>query len=110
VGSFWRRGIVAPRRRVTRLRELVLLAAALVCLAAPILVVLWQRAELLQSGYQIERLRAERAQLRELVRKLRVERASLVSLASVEKQAREELGLVTPPNGRVYFVGPEGVR
>jgi cell division protein FtsL len=90
--------------------ELLFLGAAVLCLMAPALLALWERAELLSTGYRIEQLRRERAQLRELVRKLRVERASLASLPAVERTAREELHLVTPPNDRVFYVTDGEVR
>jgi len=108
--SFRRPVSPVPRRARHRPGEMVVLALAVLCVTAPVLLALWQRGELLRYGYQIEELKDERARLAELERKLLVERANLESLAAVERAAREDLGLVNPPNDHIYVVLPEGVR
>jgi len=97
-----------PRRAGRRPGEVAALVAVILSVTAPVILSLWQRGELLRYGYEIEKLKSERGRLAELKRKLLVERSSLQSLATVESSARRDLGLVEPPNERLFVVQPAG--
>ena len=67
----------------------------------------WQHFQCLQLGYQLEELKAERAQGLELNQQLRLEAAALSSPMRIDAIARRELGLTMPVPGQVAPVqGP----
>ena len=92
------------RRAGRRPGEVAVLVIVILSVTAPVILSLWQRGELLRYGYEIEDLKLERRRLSELQRKLLVERSALQSLPTVERAARRKLGLVEPPNERIFVV------
>jgi len=88
-------------RRVRRLWRLVL---SMVVAAAPMAVYVLQQNESLKLMYEVNALRAEREQLLTEERLLRTEKTRLESLASVERWALDEDGLVLPEDGTVLVV------
>ncbi len=67
-----------------------------VFLVAVLLFSAWQHFELLQHGYEVERLQRERAAEEELNRHLRLEIEALEEPGRIDRIAREELHLVDP--------------
>lgn len=79
-------------------------------LAAGGLLYAWQHFQCLQLKYQIEELKAERAQAAELKAQLRLEVAALKSPMRIDAIARKQLGLTAPLPGLVTpAAAPEGV-
>lgn len=66
----------------------------------------WQHVRLIGSGYETERLRAERRTLLQEQRALQLEAASLASLDRVETIAVGRLHLGPPDEGQVVIVQP----
>jgi cell division protein FtsL len=64
----------------------------------------WQHFELLQHGYQIERLQKERAVEEEINRHLRLEAETLQAPRRIEKIATEKLHLVAPSKGQAIVI------
>ena len=67
-----------------------------VIVAAAVLFSAWQHYELVQHGYQVERLKRERAAEEETARHLRLEIETLRSPKRIETLATEQLHLVAP--------------
>jgi cell division protein FtsL len=97
--TVWNRHLVR-RLDQGRLKELFLVAGLAAVLLLPLLAYVWNHMEWIRAGYELERLKRERVQLAELGERLRIERASLASLARVEREARDRIGLV-PAAGAV---------
>ena len=77
-------------------------------LAAGGLFYAWQHFQCLQLGYQLEELKAERAQAVELSQQLKLEAAALSSPMRIDAIARQ-LGLTAPVPGQVAPVqAPQG--
>jgi len=94
---------VAPER----LRECGRLVALGGMLAAVALLYAWQHFQCIQLNYQVEALRAERAQVSELNQQLRLEVAGLRSPMRIDAIARRQLGLNVPVPGQIAPVeGP----
>jgi cell division protein FtsL len=95
---------VAPNR----FQDYARVAALGGILAAGGLLYAWQHFQCLQLGYQLEELKAERAQMAELGQQLRLEAASLSAPMRIDAIARQ-LGLTAPAPGQVAPVqGPPG--
>jgi cell division protein FtsL len=60
----------------------------------------WQHFQCLQLGYQLEELKAERAQAAELNAQLKLEVAALKSPVRIDAIARRQLGLTSPVPGQ----------
>lgn len=84
-----------------RLRECVRLAAMGGLLAGFALLYAWQHFQTIQLRYQLEELRAERAQAAELNQQLKLEVASLRSPMRIDVIARNRLGLTVPTAAQV---------
>jgi cell division protein FtsL len=89
-----------------RLKELLMVAVLVAVLLLPLLGYVWNHMEWIRVGYEMERLKRERLAQAELGERLRIERASLASLARVEGEARDRLGLV-PASGAVVAVNED---
>lgn len=90
-----------------RLRECCRVVVLGGVLAAVVLVYAWQHFQCLQLSYQLEELKAERAQAAELNQQLRLEVAGLRAPMRIDVIARRQLGLTVPLPGRVGLVeGP----
>lgn len=90
-----------------RWRELVVVVLTVLPLAVAVLAYTWVRMETLRTGYRIDAL--ERSLNDELRREseLRLEASQLSSPSRVERNAREELGMVVPGLEQMVFVeGP----
>ena len=93
------------RRQVApnRFQDYARVAALGGILAAGGLFYAWQHFQCLQLGYQLEELKAEKAQALELSQQLRLESAALSSPSRIDAIARQ-LGLIAPVPGQVEAV------
>ena len=64
----------------------------------------WQRVMIVEVGYNIERLRKEKAEFSRRNAELLTEVASLSSLKRIEKIAAADLGMKRPENGSLIVV------
>lgn len=92
---------VARPRAAERMREMVRLAALGGLLGGVVLLYAWQHFQCIQLGYQLEELKAERAQAGELNQQLKLEVAGLRSPVRIDAIARRDLGLGVPVPGQV---------
>lgn len=69
-----------------------------------VLFYVWQHIQVVRTGYEIERLREERAALLQRNREMTLEIGRLTSLRRVEELARKRLGMVRPEPGQVILV------
>jgi cell division protein FtsL len=63
----------------------------------------WQKVELVQHGYRIQRLQQQQAAEQEISRRLRLEIETLRSPERIEKIAKE-LNLITPPRDQAIVI------
>lgn len=89
--------IKAPRR----LRECTRLVGLAALLATGVLLYAWQHFQCIQMSYQLEELKAARAQAMEFNQELRLEVAGLRSPMRIDAIARHQLGLTAPVPGQV---------
>jgi cell division protein FtsL len=89
-----------------RIRELLVVVGLVALLLLPLLAYVWNHMEWIRVGYEMERLKKERLDQAALGERLRIEKASLSSLARVEREARDRLGLV-PSTGAVVTMDDE---
>ena len=89
--------LVAPNH----LRECarVVLLGAMIALGA--FLYAWQHFETIQLRYELESLRGERAQAKELNQELKLEMAGLRAPERIDLIARRQLGLTAPVPGQV---------
>ena len=64
----------------------------------------WQRVELLQHGYRVERMQQDRAEQEDVNRHLRLEIETLKSPKRIEALATEQLHLVAPETGAAVII------
>jgi len=76
------------------------MVALVALLLLPLLAYVWNHMEWIRVGYEMEQLKREKVVQAEMGDRLRIEKASLSSLARVEREARERLGLI-PSEGAV---------
>lgn len=98
------RGQARPLRLPPRTRELLGLVATGALLVAVVLFYVFLHIQVVRLGYEVERLRRERATLVEQGKILTLEVASLQAVKRVEGVARGQLGMVTPAPGQVIVV------
>ncbi len=84
-----------------RVRECTRVLALGGVVAAGGLLYTWQHFQSIQLGYQVEELKAERAQAQELNHQLRLEAAALSSPERIDAIARRQLGLTVAGPGRL---------
>ena len=90
-----------------RLREMARLVGLGGLLAGVALLYAWQHFQCIQLRYQLEELKAERAQVGEMNQQLKLDVAGLRSPMRIDAIARRELGLSVPLPGQVATVqGP----
>jgi len=70
-------------------------------LAAVMFLYAWQHFQCIQLSYQIESLKAQKAQMAELNRQLTLESAGLRAPARIDEIARQQLGLTAPVPGQL---------
>jgi cell division protein FtsL len=94
-----------------RWRDYVRIVTLLSVLAAGGLLYVWQHFQCIQLNYQIEELKTQRSQARELNAQLKLETAALRSPVRIDAIARRELGLTAPLAGQVapIFVPTDAV-
>lgn len=86
-----------------RLRELVLLLAALLPLGIGLLTYTWVHNEVIETGYAIRDLERRLEERTRELEQLRVEAEFLGSPGQVEQRASEELGMERPQISHVLF-------
>lgn len=84
-----------------RVKELARVVALGGLFTAGALLYAWQHFQCLQLGYQLEELKAARAQALELNQQLRLESAALSAPGRIDAIARGQLGLTMPVPGQV---------
>jgi cell division protein FtsL len=89
--------LVAPNH----LRECVRVVSLGALIALGAFLYAWQHFETIQLRYQLESLRSERAQARELNQELKLEMAGLRAPERIDMIARRQLGLTAPVPGQV---------
>lgn len=68
------------------------------------LLYVWTHIEIINSGYDIEKLSAKKRGLEITNKKLTAEIAALTSLERIERKARYDLGMSRPESGQVIIV------
>lgn len=101
------RDVPPPRRPSDALGSgprmvLVVLCAVVITVGAVFF--LWQRYQFVRLGYEVNRLRAEKARLEEAIEPLEVEVRYLSRLERIDRLAREELGMHPPAPSQVIVV------
>lgn len=97
---------VRARRPLVSARtgEFLALLATGALLVGVVLFYVFQHIQVVGLGYEVERLRGERAALVEQGKVLTLRGASLRAVKRVEELARGELGMVAPAPGQVIVV------
>jgi cell division protein FtsL len=70
------------------------LALLILCALTLALLSLWERHEMIRTGYEIERINREKKLLERAHQQLLAERESLSNLGRIERIAAERLGMV----------------
>lgn len=65
---------------------------------------IWSRVQIVEYGYEINRLRIDNRVLMEEGKKLNVEISTLKSPQRIESLAQEKLGMTTPSKEQIIFV------
>lgn len=87
-------------------RDLVRLLALVMTLVGGLGLYAWPHLKIRETSRAQDRMSSERERLLEANRKLRLEKASLENLRRVEAIATRDLGLQSPPAGRVIVIEP----
>jgi cell division protein FtsL len=87
-----------------RVREQWQTVVIVVMFVAVVLFSGWQRVELLQHGYRLEKMQEQRGDEQEINRHLRLEIQTLRSPRRIESLATEKLHLVTPETGAAVII------
>lgn len=95
---------IRVRRNLRNMRFLCLAVAIGVILLSAIMVFLWCRMKVVNTGYEILKASAEKKALIEKNQRLRIELGRLKSPERIERAARAELGLVYPASERIVTV------
>jgi cell division protein FtsL len=64
----------------------------------------WQRTHVIQLGYDVEALKAEKKKLQQTHNHLLIETSTLASLERVERIATQNLGMKRPESGQIVMV------
>ena len=91
-----------PRFRAGTSAVLVVLCAAVI--AAGGLFYVWQRFQFTKLGFEVARLRQQKAELEERIEPLQVEVDYLSRLERIDPLAREQLGMRPPVPGQVIVL------
>lgn len=86
-----------------RQRELAVVLLAVLCLGGGLLVYTWTHLEALRTGYRIDALEKQLADLTQTERQLQLEASYLASPSQVERRATKELGMQPPALAQVVF-------
>ena len=82
----------------------VMIALCAVIIAVGGLFYVWQRFQFTKLGFDVARLRQEKAELEERIEPLQVEADYLSRLERVDQLAREQLGMRAPVPGQVIVL------
>ena len=86
-----------------RQRELALVLLVVLCLGGGLLAYTWIHLEVMRTGYEIDRLEKELAELTKQERQLRLEASYLAGPSQIERRAVQELGMQPPALEQVVF-------
>ena len=86
-----------------RQRELAGVLLSVLCLGGGLLAYTWIHLEVLRTGYKIDALERQLAELTQSERQLRLEASYLASPIQVERRAAGELGMQPPALEQVVF-------
>lgn len=67
---------------------------------------IWHQTESIRMGYKIGEIEAQNAGLREEIRKLETRKEQLLSLETIDRIAREKLGMSDPHRDQVVYENP----
>ena len=95
-----------PRFRRGGHAVVAVLCAMLVTLGA--LIYLWQRYQFIRLGFEVDRLRQQRADLTQQLEPLQVEADFLSRLSRIDRLARGQLGMRPPNPSQVIVVESRG--
>ena len=96
--------LLVRERDRRRVRELRLLAFAVLPAAIALLGYTWVQTEIVRGGYRVRTLERRLEELARTERQLRLEASRLESLERVEAAASEELGMTFPALEQMVFV------
>ena len=85
-------------------RELGLIVVVVLPLLVGLLVSIWLRSEVLNTGYRTHELEQELRKTRQAERRLELEAAYLASPQRIEQRATTELDMVTPSSRQLIYV------
>lgn len=85
-------------------RDLGLIMLAVLPLLIALLVSIWLRSEVLNSGYRTHELEQQLGAVRQIERRLELESAYLSSPQRVERRATSELHMATPSTEQLVYV------
>jgi cell division protein FtsL len=86
------------------LKKLTYPLASIILILGSIFIYLWSRIAVLEKGYHFSTLKSTYRILKEENKRLKLEKAEISSLESIEKIAREELGLIFPEDDQMVPV------
>lgn len=86
-----------------RWRELALVLLVVLCLGGGLLAYTWIHLEVLRTGYEIDTLEKQLAELTKKERQLRLEASYLAGPSQIERRATQELGMQQPALEQVVF-------
>ena len=96
--------LLVRERDRRRIRELRLLAFAVLPAAIALLAYTWVQTEIVRSGYRVRALERRLEEMAKTERQLKLESSWLESLERVETAAGEELGMQFPTLEQMVFV------
>ncbi len=96
--------LLVRERDRRRLRELRLLAFAVLPAAIALLAYTWVQTEIVRSGYRVRTLERKLEDMAKTERQLKLESSWLESLERVEGAAAEDLGMQFPTLDQMVFV------
>jgi cell division protein FtsL len=96
--------LLVRERDRRRIRELRLLAVAVLPAALALLGYTWVQTEIVRTGYQVRALERKLEDMARTERQLRLEASKLESLERVEQAAAEELEMTFPTLDQMVFV------
>jgi len=85
-------------------RELGLIVVVVLPLLVGLLVSIWLRSEVLNTGYRTHELEQELRKTHQAERRLELEAAYLASPQRIEQRATTELNMVTPSSRQLIYV------
>lgn len=93
-------------RKSLNLKDIAFTAGVILVVLGLLTFYIWYQTESIRLGYQIGEIEAQNAALREEIRKLETRKAQLLSLETIDRIAREKLGLSDPRRDQVIYEDP----